>query len=101
MTARSPAPRRALIPADCASLDAVYDILARELALPAHFGRNLDALHDALTGDVAGPFAIVVEDAKALERALGARGVALIKLLREVAAARHDAKIKLGSAKAR
>jgi ribonuclease inhibitor len=101
MIARSPSPRRAVIPADCASLDAVYDIVARELALPAHFGRNLDALHDALTGDVAGPFAIVVEDAKALERRLGEKGVALLRLLRDVAKARHDAKIKLGSARTR
>jgi ribonuclease inhibitor len=90
-----------VIPADCASLDAVYDIIARELGLPAHFGRNLDALFDALTGDVAGPFAIVVEDTKALERALGGKGTALVKLLRDVAKVRGDAKIKLATAKPR
>ncbi len=95
MTKKAATPKRAVIPAGCKSIDAVYDILARDLALPAHFGRNLDALYDALTGDVAGPFEIVVEDAKALEAALGAKGPALVKLLRDLAAARRDAKIEL------
>lgn len=95
MTKKAAKPKRALILATCRSLDAVYDILARDLALPAHFGRNLDALYDALTGDVEGPFAIVVADAKGLESALGAKGKALLKLLRDVAKARRDAKIDI------
>ena len=97
MTKKSAKAKRAIIPAHCKSIDAVYDILARDLALPKHFGRNLDALYDALTGDVAGPFEIVVEDAKALTAALGAKGKALLKLLRDVAAARRDAKIVINS----
>lgn len=95
MTPKPPAQRRAVIPAGCASLDRVYDILARELGLPQHFGRNLDALYDVLTGDVDGAFTIVVEDAKALEKALGAKGPTLLKLLRDVAKARKDARIVL------
>jgi ribonuclease inhibitor len=92
---RSAKPRRAVIPADCASLDRAYDALAAGLALPAHFGRNLDALHDALTGDVAGPFEIVVENANAFEAATGAKGKALLALLRQVARARKDATIAI------
>ena len=88
-------PKRAIIPAGTASIDAVYDILARDLGLPKHFGRNLDALYDALTGDVAGPFEIVVEDAKALERALGAKGKALLSALREIGKTRSDAAVTL------
>ncbi len=88
-------PKRAVIPAGTASIDAVYDILARDLGLPKHFGRNLDALYDALTGDVAGPFEIVVEDAKALERALGAKGKALLSALREIGKTRSDAAVTL------
>jgi ribonuclease inhibitor len=95
MTKKAAKAKRATIPAGCKSIDAVYDILARDLALPAHFGRNLDALYDALTGDVEGPFAIIVEDSKALESALGARGTALLKLLRDVGRARRDAKIEI------
>ncbi|MCW5772027.1 MAG: barstar family protein [Rhodospirillaceae bacterium] len=92
MTARSKR-RRAVIPADCATIDRAYDLLAKGLALPAHFGRNLDALHDALTGDLAGPFEIVVENAEAFEAAAGAKGKALLKTLRDVAKARKDATI--------
>lgn len=88
-------PKRAVIPAGTKSIDAVYDILARDLDLPKHFGRNLDALYDALTGDVKGPFEIIVEDAKALERALGEKGKALMKLLREAGEGRRDAAVKL------
>jgi ribonuclease inhibitor len=95
MTKKAAKPKRAVIPASVKSIAAVYDALARDLALPAHFGRNLDALYDALTGDVAGPFEIAVEDAKALESALGAQGTRLLALLREVAEARSDAKIAI------
>ena len=94
MTKKAAKPKRAVIPASCKSIDAVYNILARELALPKHFGRNLDALYDALTGDVEGAFEIVVEDAKALEAALGVKGKALLKLLRDVAKARGEAKVE-------
>jgi ribonuclease inhibitor len=95
MTKKPAKAKRAVIPASCKSIDAVYDILARELALPKHFGRNLDALYDALTGDVEGPFEIVIEDAKALEAALGAKAPAVMKLLRDVAKDRTDARIVL------
>lgn len=91
-------PKRAVIPAGTKSIDAVYDILARELGLPAHFGRNLDALHDALTGDVAGAFVVVIEDAPGLRKALGAKGTALIRTFREVAGARRDATFMYGLA---
>lgn len=38
---------------NCASVEsiaAMHDILARELYFPEWYGRNLDALHDMLTG---------------------------------------------------
>ena len=98
---KKPITRRAVIPAGCPSIERVYDILARDLALPAHFGRNLDALYDVLTGDLEGPFTIQIEDAKALGKALGAKGPALLKLLGDVGKARKDAKIVLGAATTR
>lgn len=91
--------KRAVIPAGATSIDAVYDILARDLALPKHFGRNLDALFDALARDVAGPFEIVVENATALQAALGAKGKPLLELLREIAHERRDAKIAIKAPK--
>jgi ribonuclease inhibitor len=38
---------------------AAFARLARELAFPAHFGANLDALFDVLTTDLEGPIEIV------------------------------------------
>lgn len=37
---------------------ALHDAVARGLGLPAHYGRNLDALWDCLTRDVPGPVRI-------------------------------------------
>ena len=42
--------------------DEVYDHLQKELAFPAYFGRNLDALHDCLT-DIASPTRLVLTGA--------------------------------------
>ena len=42
--------------------DAVYDYLHKELAFPAWFGRNLDALHDCLT-DIGTPTRLVLTGA--------------------------------------
>ena len=42
--------------------EAVYDYLTRELAFPAYFGRNLDALHDCLT-DIGAPIRLILTGA--------------------------------------
>ena len=42
--------------------EAVDDYLTRELAFPAYFGRNLDALHDCLT-DVSTPTRLILTGA--------------------------------------
>jgi ribonuclease inhibitor len=72
------------------SLADVYATMARALGLPAHFGRNLDALHDALTGDVPGPVEIVWRDHRLSEAALGADYARLLAVLTDAGAARDD-----------
>jgi ribonuclease inhibitor len=67
-----------------------YDELARQLDFPPHFGRNLDALWDVLTGDVEGPLEIVWEGAEASRASLGAAYAPLVKVLQDVAAERDD-----------
>ena len=91
--------KRATIPADTKSMTKVYNTLARELELPAHFGRNLDALWDCLARDVAGPFEIEVENAQALRDAAGAKGEAFLKLLRDLRRERADATIRIRGAR--
>jgi ribonuclease inhibitor len=77
------------------TLDTVYDALQRQLDLSAHFGRNLDALWDALTTDVGGPVTIVWRDHARARAALGRDYDRLIATLREVEAARKDFRLEL------
>jgi len=72
------------------TLDAVYDSLRAQLGLPAQFGRNLDALWDALTTELPGPIEIVWPDSAAARAALGPDYDRLLAVLREAEAARRD-----------
>lgn len=80
---------------DIHTLAQFYDQLQRQLALPAHFGRNLDALWDALSTDVAGPFEIVWRGAQQSRASLGADYDKLLALLGELAGERDDFTLKL------
>ena len=65
---------------------AAYGHLAARLDLPPHCGRNLDALYDALTGELSAPTRLVVRRREALEAALGPYGAALLQTLADAAA---------------
>lgn len=65
---------------------ALHDLLARDLRLPKHYGRNLDALADCLTRDVKGPVTIELRHADRAD----ARLRRYVALLREVAKQRGD-----------
>lgn len=75
---------------DIHTLAQLYDELARQLAFPSHFGRNLDALWDVLTGEVAGPLEIVWEGSAQAQANLGVDYAKLIILLNDLAAERDD-----------
>lgn len=77
------------------TLSQVYDELARQLSLPAHFGRNLDALWDVLAVDVAGPFEIVWEQSAQAQVSLGVDYDKLISLFNDLASERDDFAITL------
>lgn len=87
--------KRVRLDASHITLAAVYDALQRQLALPAHFGRNLDALWDALTVDLRGPVTIVWQDHARARAALGQDYDRLVATLREVEAARPDFRLDL------
>jgi ribonuclease inhibitor len=86
---------RVLLDASHDTLDKVYDALQAQLALPRHFGRNLDALWDVLTGDVRGPVTIRWRDHAKARAALGADYHRLIATLREAEAVRRDFRLEL------
>ncbi|MBU1689291.1 MAG: barstar family protein [Gammaproteobacteria bacterium] len=73
---------------DIHTLAQFYDELARQLAFPAHFGRNLDALWDVLTGEIVGPIEIVWEGSA--QANLGVDYAKLVALLNDLAAERDD-----------
>ena len=70
--------------------DQVYDALAAQLGFPAHFGRNLDALRDVLTGDIAGPVEIVWRDGAKSHARMGKAFERLASVLVDAAAERAD-----------
>ena len=67
--------------------EAVYDYLTRELAFPAYFGRNLDALHDVLLHEIlpAGPLTFEIENFDALRAGIGEYAVGLRHMLKDTA----------------
>ena len=81
-------PMKRCVLRDIRTLAQFYDELARQLAFPPHFGRNLDALWDVLTGEVAGPFEIVWEGSA--QANLGADYSRLVALLNDLATERDD-----------
>lgn len=76
-----------------ADLNAVYDALAAQLDLPGHFGRNLDALWDVLTTEIAGPIEIEWRNAETARQKLGPDFVRIHHLLIDAAAARRDLRL--------
>ena len=67
------------------SKDELHDLLARELAFPEWYGRNLDALYDCLT-DRTEDAAITLLEAHALEEHLGRYARSFIRTLKDIAA---------------
>lgn len=72
------------------TMDAIYTTLQEQLDLPRHFGRNLDALFDALTADVSGPVEIVWKEHAWARAKLGADYDRLMTTLRDVENERAD-----------
>lgn len=95
MTAAAPWRQVHIEGAATGSLDELYAALAAALGLPAHFGANLDALWDSLTGDMAGPVELLWHDAAATRAALGADFDRLAAVLREAEGARKDFRLRL------
>ena len=77
------------------SLDDLYDQLSIRLALPEHFGRNLDALWDVLSTDVEGPFEIEWKCADDSKKTMGKDFDRTVRLLQRLEKERADFKLKI------
>lgn len=79
------------------SLDDLFDQLSKRLSLPAHFGRNLDALWDVLSTDVEGPFKIVWKRSNDSKKSMGRDFDRVVKLFKELEEERNDFKLEIES----
>ena len=71
---------------DGAKIDSTADlhrIFAETLDFPAYYGKNLDALHDALT-DIADPVTVIAVNTAALEENLGRRRKGFLRLMEDL-----------------
>lgn len=75
------------------TLDDIYDEVERQLTLP-YFGRNLDALWDVLTREVEGPVEILWRESDVSRARLGPDFDRVTALLREVAEDRPDVYVR-------
>ncbi|BCX18305.1 MAG: hypothetical protein KatS3mg117_1987 [Geminicoccaceae bacterium] len=74
---------------------AAFARLARELAFPAHFGANLDALFDVLTTDLPGPIEIVWHGRSRAELSADPELGPVLATLEEAARARADLTLRI------
>jgi ribonuclease inhibitor len=77
------------------SLDDLYDQLSIRLSLPEHFGRNLDALWDSLSTDVADSFEIVWKHSQHSKKLMGKDFDRVVKLLKDLQKERDDFTLKI------
>ena len=66
------------------SREVLHTYLAKKLAVPAYYGKNLDALHDSLT-ERSDPLHITVTYSERLKENLGDYGDTLLQVLQDVA----------------
>jgi ribonuclease inhibitor len=80
---------------DIHSLSDLYDRLDVGLALPPHFGRNLDALWDVLSTDIEGPFEIIWEHADESKKLMGRDYSRVLKLFEKLRKERSDFHLRI------
>ncbi len=64
------------------SKEALHDYLAEKLELPAHYGKNLDALHDCLC-EIAHPLFLTITYTERLLSCTGSSGERFLKVLKD------------------
>ncbi len=80
---------------DIQSLSDLYDRLARGLAFPPQFGRNLDALWDVLSTDTEGPFEIIWKHADESKKLMGRDYGRVEKLFEKLKKERDDFRLQI------
>ncbi|MRR16080.1 MAG: barnase inhibitor [Deltaproteobacteria bacterium] len=77
------------------SLSDLYDRLGCGLALPEHFGRNLDALWDVLSTDIEGPLEIIWQHADESKKMMGRDYSRVVRLFERLEKERDDFRLQI------
>lgn len=77
------------------SLNDLYENISKQISLPEHFGRNLDALWDVLSTDVEGPIEINWKNAADSKEGMGKDFDRAVKLFKDLKKERDDFKLKI------
>jgi ribonuclease inhibitor len=73
----------------------LFDQLSTGIPLPAHFGRNLDALWDILSSDIEGPFEIIWKHAANSKKLMAKDFDRAVKLFKALEKERGDFQLKI------
>lgn len=68
----------------------MHKMIARECAFPLHYGANLDALWDCLSGEMETPAELIISGRDKAEKIPGGEGAAILRLIEEYAAENPD-----------
>jgi len=77
------------------SMDQLHAELARRLDFPAHYGRNLDALYDCLSGEMALPLKIIWKNYRSTRLRLGKDIAKIRKVMKDFSREEPDFVIEI------
>jgi len=77
------------------SVDQLHAELARRLDFPAHYGRNLDALYDCLSGEMALPLKILWKNYRSTRLRLGKDIAKILKVMKDFSQEEPDFVIEI------
>ena len=67
------------------SIGELHRELARSLDFPAHYGMNLDALYDCLSGEIALPLRIIWRNYRVTRSKVGKDALKVLKVMKDFA----------------
>ena len=67
------------------TLNGLHEYLKQQMNLPDHYGNNLDALYDCLTGEIELPVKITFENLSVLEKKIGEKAHAVFTVFQDAA----------------
>ena len=77
------------------NMEGLHEALARLLHFPEHYGGNLDALYDCLSGEIALPVKIIWKNYRVTHASLGRDAASFLAVLEDFAREEPNFKIEV------